>query len=784
MNFPLATYRLQLRPGCGFEQAAEQALDYLAALGVSHVFLSPILSAASGSQHGYDVADPEHVNPDLGGEDAFTRWCARVRALGLGQVLDIVPNHMTITSDRNRWWWSVLRHGESSPYAGYFDIAWCKPGSNTPQKLLLPWLGHTLNAALATGELHREGDTLKVGDMELPLIPNHDLDHQHYRLAHWSIADHELPYRRFFDVSHLIGVRVEDPEVFAATHRRIVNWLADGTLAGVRVDHVDGLREPAAYLTRLRAAAPTAWIVVEKILEPGEELPAAWPVAGTTGYDFLNRVMGLFLAPEGGPALGAVYQDFTGPQPAYEVAVLESKRQILANLLHSELRWLSRLAQAKLPHVPLAQLDHALGELAAQFSVYRTYAPAQGPVPTADAERLEQAGSCAAISAPAYAPLCAQLVALLLRDGELLLRFQQLTPAVYAKGVEDTAFYRSFRLCALNEVGGDPAHFGTPPGEFHAACAAAQRHWPAAMLTTSTHDTKRGEDVRARLCLLSEIPERWRTAVLAWQAQNRTRHSPAGPDANTEYLFYQTLVGAWPVSEDRMQAYLLKAVREAKAHTSWRKPNAAYESALRRFVAAAMRDSGWMTVVTAFVAPLVAPGRVNSLAQVLLKMTAPGVPDIYNGAELWDMGLVDPDNRRPVDFARRARLLAELDAGLAPELIWARQDEGLPKLWLIRQALRLRRQRPEAFGAQSSYVPLAAEGPQAGHVLAFLRGGAIVAVTPRLTLGLPDLQAELELPRGGWRNWLTGEMAAAGRCQAGQLLARFPVALLAREAEA
>lgn len=785
MNPPAATYRLQLRPGFGFDQAAIQVLDYLRALGVSHLFLSPILTAAPGSQHGYDVADPETVNPDLGGEAGFARWCDSLARRGLGQVLDIVPNHMCITTARNRWWWDVLRHGEPSPYAHFFDIAWHRPGTTIPQTLVLPFLQRPLRAALAAGELRREGDRLLCGAMELPLIPGADLEHQPYRLAHWSASDHELPYRRFFDVSHLIGVRVEAEDVFAATHTRILDWLCTGAIAGVRVDHVDGLREPAAYLQRLRAAAPGAWIVVEKILARGETLPPDWPVAGTTGYQFLNLTMGLFVSPQAGRALTAAYHAFAGPQPSLAAVELESKRQILGNLLHSELRWLSEEARAFLRGANLrpsiAQLDHALGELAAQHQVYRTYAAASGPILATAAAHIEQARIAASAADPAHRSLYAAVAGWLRRNRDALLRFQQLTPAVFAKGVEDTAFFRSFRLSALNEVGGDPSRFGVSPAEFHAWAIAAQRQWPSAMLTTSTHDTKRGEDVRARLCVLSEIPRRWRQAALAWQAHHRARHLAAGPDANTEYLFYQTLVGAWPISEERMQAYLLKAVREAKAYTSWRKPNPPYESALRRFVTAAMRDADWMAAVGAFVEPLIVPGRVNSLAQVLLKMTAPGVPDIYNGAELWDMSLVDPDNRRPVDFALRRRLLAELEQAPPVEAIWARCEEALPKLWLIRQALRLRRERETAFGASSSYQPLPASGPHAANVVAFARGGEVVTVIPRLCLRVSAMRAALPLPRGRWRNCLTGEVVAGGRTDAAGLLARFPVALLARE---
>ncbi|HET9785283.1 MAG TPA: malto-oligosyltrehalose synthase, partial [Terriglobales bacterium] len=581
-------YRMQLQPGFGFAEAAEQ-LDYLARLGVSHVLISPILTPAAGSTHGYDVADPTQVNPELGGEEGFARFAEAAAARGLGLVLDIVPNHMCISTPRNRWWWDVLRQGAASAYAHYFDVDWTQP-------LLLPWLARPLAAELAAGELRleREGEEPQVNyhGLRLPLAAGSAgageplaaaLARQHYRLAHWTAGDHELSYRRFFDVNHLIGVRVEAEDVFLATHARILDWLRDGVLAGVRVDHVDGLREPARYLERLRAAAPGAWIVVEKILARDEALPA-WPIAGTTGYEFLNRVQGVLLDPAGGEPLWGAYEQVAGPQPAVAEVARAAKQAVLAKLLHSDVRRLSRQAHrlarrgSRLRQASAPQLDAAIGALAEGMEVYRTYAAAAGPISAEDEARL------AAAESAAPDPLAGEVAGLLRGQRELLLRLQQLTPAVMAKGVEDTAFYRSFRLAALNEVGGDPGHFGAAPAEFHAACAAAQREWPHSLLNTSTHDSKRGEDLRARLWLLAEIPERWREAVCAWQRHNARHHRAAGPDANTEYLFYQTLVGAWPISPERVQAYMLKAAREAKVYTSWRQPHAGYESALRRFI--------------------------------------------------------------------------------------------------------------------------------------------------------------------------------------------------------
>lgn len=777
-----STYRLQLRPGFGFDEA-ETAAAYVAELGASHIYPSPFLETAPESQHGYDVAAPDRVRTEYGGEAGFKRWCATLARLGLGQVMDLVPNHMSIVTERNHWWWDVLRLGRQSPYAGYFDIDW-----QADEKILLPWLARPLHATVSAGELQLEergGETVLVyGGMALPVAPGSGggtaeqvLARQHYQLAHWSVADRRLGYRRFFDISSLIGVRVEDPEVFAATHQRVIEWLGAGCVDGLRIDHVDGLRDPAAYLMRLHAAAPGAWIVVEKILTHGEPLRPAWPVAGTTGYEFLNLVMGLFVDPASEEDLDAAYSAFAGPQPEFTEVSHRARIQVMRDLLHAEVRRMGPLAVAAGMARDTGEAESLIAAVATSMPAYRTYVPPAGMPGPEDAAILLQAVQTSGLQPSVYDEWLAP------RNRDLLLRFQQLTPAVFAKGVEDTAFYRYHRLTALNEVGGDPLRFGTEPEEFHFTMAIAQRLRPQRLLTTGTHDTKRGEDARARLCLLTEMPEAWRATALAWRRHNQRHRSEAGPNANTEYLLYQTLVGAWPISAERLQAFMLKAVREAKVATSWRKPNARYERALAGFIAAIYADAEFMRQAEAFIAPLIPAGYVNSLAQTALKLAAPGVPDIYNGAELWDFRLVDPDNRGPVDFAFRQRLLRELQAGLAPEAIWERRDEGLPKLWLIHQALRLRREHPAAFGARGGYEPLATDGRWADHALAFARGGEVATVVPRMALNIADWGATtVELPRGEWRNRLTGERAA-GVVRLRELFARFPVALLAREAD-
>jgi (1->4)-alpha-D-glucan 1-alpha-D-glucosylmutase len=628
------------------------------------------------------------------------------------------------------------------------------------------------------------------------------LDRQYYRLAFWRVAREGLGYRRFFDINTLVGVRVEDPVVFDDTHRRVREWLSNGTLDGVRIDHPDGLRDPEGYFQSLRELAPNAWVVVEKILEPAlspaegseEQLPHSWPVAGTTGYDFLNRVGGLFVDPEGEAALSRIYEEFTGQTADYARAMREKKLMVVRQVLGSDLNrlvdLLGRICRQRRLDYTRAVITAALEELVAAFPVYRTYVrldPRQ--VSEDDVHHIAQAVETARAHHPNLNGDLLDFIQdlLLLRlDGELegdfALRFQQYTGPAMAKGVEDTLFYTFNRLVSLNEVGGNPGRFGFSPEEFHQACARAQEHWPQAMLATSTHDTKRGEDVRARIHLLSEISRHWEQTVRRWAEINQPHRVGEWPDRNTEYFFYQTLVGAWPLSTERAVAYLEKASREAKAHTSWTDPDPAYDAALRSFVEATLADPQFTGEVEAFVAPLVHPARVSSLAQTLIKLTAPGIPDIYRGSELWDLNLVDPDNRRPVDFDQRRRLLAQLDAA-TPESVLARMDEGLPKLWVIQRALARRRQRPELFGPSAGYRPLPARGRKARHVVAFARGEGALTVAPRLVLGLDGDWADtsLDLPPGRWRDEFSGREFFDGQATLPDLLSRFPVALLSQQ---
>lgn len=621
------------------------------------------------------------------------------------------------------------------------------------------------------------------------------LEAQNYRLAFWRSADSDLNYRRFFNINKLIGMRTEDEEVFNLTHALVLRWLREGRLNGLRVDHIDGLREPAAYLQHLRQQAGPAYIVVEKILEPGERLPA-WPVAGTTGYDFLNRVNGLFVDPAGEAPLTEFYAHVTGQPTEFRRIVHECKELVLEGFGGD----LERLTGLLVPlcHSRRQYRDYArqeirqvLAEVLVSYPVYRTYVRAPEGQFTPDDERfVRQAVEGGRTARPDLDAALFDFVADLMlgkhtgrAESDFVMRLQQLTGAVEAKGVEDTAFYRFNRLVTLNEVGGDPAQFGLSLDDFHRAMEDAHRYWPASMLATSTHDTKRSEDVRARINLISEMPHAWAEAVRRWMGMHERRRQGDWPDRNAEYLFYQTLVGAWPLPVDRALAYMHKASHEAKQYTSWSDPNPDYDQALKSFVESALNDAAFLSDMEAFVRPLITPGRVNSLAQTLLKLTAPGVPDIYQGTELWDLSLVDPDNRRSVDYARRRRLLEGLRHSSLEDVSRGWED-GLPKLWLIRQTLALRQRRPELFGAQAAYRRLPAAGARAGHVVAFLRRDEVATVTPRLVIGLNGdwRDTALELPPGAWRNALTGELVASdGHAPLASLLGAFPVALLERQ---
>src|SRR3954470_14110412 len=775
-----ATYRLQLRREFGFRDAAA-VVPYLADLGVSHVYCSPVLTATPGSAHGYDVVDHSRLSPELGGDEGWAELAAACRAHGLGIVVDIVPNHMAVPTPEslNAALWDVLRNGRGSAYAAWFDIDW----DSQHGRLLMPVLGDTVEDCLARDEITVDAaaEVLRYFDHELPLAPDTSvldqdlpalLAGQHYRLAYWRVAGEELNYRRFFDVTSLIGVRVELPDVFDATHTRLLELIRSGEVDGLRIDHPDGLADPGGYLDRLRSASGGSWTVVEKILERGEVLPASWACDGTTGYDALAAVSGVLIDPDAGKALTEVYVEATGEEPDFATVVATAKRQVVDQLFQAEIRRLVR--ELRLPAleelVPRTlsddELHAAVAELLVWFDVYRAY-PGDAP----SAERVDAAVARATSAAPHLEPALSILSPLLHRETApaepFAVRFEQTTGPAMAKGVEDTAFYRYFRLTALNEVGGDPGHVGTSVDEWHAHCARLAADWPRSLTTLTTHDTKRSEDVRARLLVLAEIPDEWALAVERWRSTARAQ----SPDANTDYLFWQTLVGAHPITAERLEAYLSKATREAKRHTSWTDPDDAYDQRLATYVRGVLHDDDLMADVADWVAThLHSAGESNSLAQKLIQLTMPGVPDVYQGQEVPDFSLVDPDNRRPVDYELRRGRLAGLDASAAAT------DR---KLRVVATALRLRRDRPETFAA--GYAPVQADGSAAEHVVAYARGDDVIVVATRLPAGLTRRggwgDTTLQLPPGAWRDALTGREATT---VLGDLLPDLPVALLVR----
>ena len=789
---PASTYRLQLTPDFGFDDAAGIA-DYLAELGVSHVYCSPYLQASPGSTHGYDVVDHSRVNEELGGADAHARLVAACREAGLGLVLDIVPNHMSVAEPEsaNAAWWSVLREGPASPFAAWFDIDWHSP--DNPGRVLLPVLGRSLFECLDAGEIELAGDRVRYYDHEAPLAPGTErlglpeaLEHQHWRLCDWRVAGDELNYRRFFDVTTLAGVRVEDPDMFDATHREVLRQVRAGELDGLRIDHPDGLADPEAYLERLSVATGGAWVVVEKILEDGEHLPAAWACAGTTGYDALNRLLGLFVDPSGEVPLTTLYGELTREPTDWHAVEADAKRHAVRHVLPAELGRLTELVVRAAWSVRATRdltrrgLREALEALLEAFDVYRAYVvPGQAPSP-ASVDTIARARARAQERLPTRAVEIDAVCRLVMAGpAELVIRFQQTCGPVMAKGLEDTAFYRYNRLVALNEVGGAPAVLGRSVADFHTAAGAAQRDWPLAMTTLSTHDTKRSEDVRARLALLSEDPAGWARAAGRLLGLGERHAGAAGPDRNAEYLLLQTLVGAWPLDVQRAQRYLEKATREAKQHTSWTAPDVEYDEALAAYVTRVLGDGEFVAELTRYVDTLIEPGRVTSLAQKLVQLTMPGVPDVYQGSELWDLSLVDPDNRRPVDYAERARLLATTRG--TPKV----DDSGAAKLHLVRAALTARRDRPDAFGADATYEPLTARGAAAEHVVAFARSSQVVTVVPRLALGLRRTggwkDTAVPLPPGSWTDVLSARRHDGGEAYLLRLLRDFPVALLVRD---
>lgn len=768
MTAPASTYRIQLGPGRTFSGAAE-LIPYLRDLGVGAMYTSPVLAAVPGSTHGYDVVDPTRMNPGLGGDRAFADLALRLRGAGLGLVVDIVPNHMGIEDPAaNPTWWDVLRLGRASPFARFYDIDWDRAPIMVP----------VLADAAAVADLAIIDGQLAYHDLRFPLAPGTEggtpqqvHERQHYRLTDWRRANSELNYRRFFDVAMLAAVRVEDPVVFRTTHEMVLRCVADGLVTGLRVDHPDGLADPGAYVRRLAAAAPSAWLVVEKILGADETLPALWPVAGTTGYDALRLASGLFVDTGGEPAVTTFAAEECGPQDLRQMEH-DAKQWVAEHILLAEVRRIARAARRRLPaeQSEPGQIEPAVAELLASFSVYRSY------LADDDADALQAAAAEASRRAPGLAAMIGALARQMTADpdGELAERVEQTAAMVMAKGVEDTVFYRYNRFIALNEVGGDPGRFGVTPEEFHWRIGnVAVGDHPRSMTALSTHDTKRSEDVRARLAVLSELPDEFAAAVRRWSAR-----APL-PEPTLNLLAWQSLVGAWPISQERLVRYLEKASREAEIATSWTEPNAEFDAAVAAWPKTVLTDGELAADVEAFVTQVRDAGWSNALGQKLVQLAMPGVPDLYQGSELWDLSLVDPDNRRPVDFDRRRDLLARIDGGWLPEL----DDSGAAKLLIVTRALRLRRDRPELFGG--SYESLPAQGPAADHLFAFARGGGhLVAVATRLPVTLQRAGGwrgtTLPMGPGPWTNVLTGQPVPSSWVAAEDLLQRYPVALLVR----
>ena len=950
-SIPLSTYRLQFNRSFTFSQAAD-LVPYLAELGITHCYASPYLRSRPGSMHGYDIIDHHHLDPEIGTPEEYERFVSALHQHGMGQILDVVPNHMGILSADNAWWLEVLENGEASTYAEFFDIDWYPLKDELRGKVLVPVLGDQYGTVLDRGELKLTFDAekgefsifyfqhrLPVNPREYPRILGFDpealqqqlgadnenllelqslisafnhlpgreeaapekrserlrdkeihkrrlaalcarspeiteliernvksingtpgasgsfdalhelIKAQAYRLAYWRVAADDINYRRFFDVNDLAGLRQENEIVFAQTHEFVLQLLREGQIDGLRVDHPDGLYDPKQYFERVQGGGDTRgksvpksyYLVAEKILTGNEKLPGDWPIHGTTGYNFSNLVNGLFVDPQSERRLDRIYRAFIGQHANFKEIVYECKKLVMDQLLNSELNvlasHLSRIALADRHTCDFTfkSLRDALTEIIACFPVYRTYVTAQA-VSESDRAYINEAVGCAKDRSSTVETSVYDFIreVLLTSQGDghpqfyqrsvihFAMKFQQYTSALMAKGVEDTSFYRYNRLVSLNDVGGDPMRFGTTPDQFHREIEQRSRSWPDEMLATSTHDSKRSEDVRARINVLSEIPTEWHRKVRTWREINRDKKTFDGgtelPTSNDEYLLYQTLVGAWPIGNEadnpsehfinRIREYMLKAVHEAKENTSWANQNKEYEDAVIRFVDRVLGSQEFRNDFIPFQRKLSHFGMLNSLSQTLIKLTVPGVPDTYQGNELWEFNLVDPDNRRAVDYGVRRHVLGEItglcDNGCDKQATFARglaanMGDGRIKAYLIWKILNLRKRQPELF-QRGDYVPLEVAGERAKHLLTFARrykARTLIAVAPRLCAQL--LAGELRMPSGEevwqdaqikipehvtrFRNLFTSEKFAGehGGLFARHLFHNFPVALLLSE---
>lgn len=938
MQIPIATYRIQFNAGFDF-QVAKNIVPYLAELGISDLYASPILTARKGSTHGYDVVEPKQINPELGGHDQFEALVATLKQHEMGWVQDIVPNHMAFNS-QNRVLIDVLENGPDSQYCDFFDIDWNHPYNGIRGRVLAPFLGKFLGDCLESGELqlryNQEGISINYYDNWFPLriesyshilmydlarlreklgrtnpyfikllgvlymlkyIPSgaegrerYDqitfikrmlwelwnespevktfieeniktfngevgkpesfnlldnlLNEQFFRLAYWKVGNEELNYRRFFTVNDLISLRVEDQKVFDTLHDFVLQLVQEGKFTGLRVDHIDGLYDPSQYLKRLREGAPEVYLVVEKILEPGEELPLNWPIQGTTGYDFMSKVNTLFCQQASETEFDTIYHQFTGRYFDLEQLIDENKRLIIGKHLAGDVDNLAHLLKQIADRHRYASdftmygLKRALVEILALFPVYRTYISREG-ASKADQEYMKHVINRAQENLPDFNNELSFIEKFLLLDFDdslsqedkqlwlhFIMRLQQFTGPLMAKGVEDTAFYVYNRLISLNEVGSSPGQFGISIDDFHAFNQTRLAYWPHSINATATHDTKRGEDVRARINVLSEIPHEWEHHLRQWHDINAEHKIKVdgmdAPSRNDEYFLYQTLLGAYPFNPaeypafvDRVKQYVVKAIREAKVHTAWIRPNADYENAFMKFVERILEDSeknAFLEAFRPFQRKVQHYGIYNSLAQTLLKLTAPGLPDFYQGTELWDLSLVDPDNRRPVDFNLRLDYLKEIKAktkskskskntvlNYINELLQSPED-GRLKLFLIYRALQARRAHLDLF-QRGGYEKLTVLGSLKGHVVAFTRElGELraIVIVPRF---LTALMKEGEYPLGEqvWHETrilqppgsssvlydvITGqEVQGEETLWLKEILAYFPVALLIGKTE-
>ena len=940
----VSTYRLQLHSGFPLT-AARDLVEYLHALGITHIHASPVFAARSGSTHGYDVTDPGSVSPALGGEPALAALVESLRARGMGLVLDIVPNHMAAARENERWE-DVLRLGGSSAYASWFDIDWRLGQGEARDRIVLPVLGDLRVRVLERGELslgvsegevrvryfehsfpvdpatlpqvlarasHRADDVLgeshpdvaalaaatdafwrmprrtsresRAGERRRELAAEgmrrlrelcirspairesleqataefgagtdgrvrlrRFLDQQPYRLVYWRRAAREINYRRFFDINELVSLHMENPEVFRAHHALVLEWRRRGWVDGFRIDHPDGLLDPAGYFEQLADAA-FEWgpagrypIWAEKILSHGERLPERWPIAGTTGYDFLNDVEAALIDPEGAGRLDRHYQRIIRRPLDFDASARLGKRLVLETSLAVAVRRaaerLQRLVRGATrgEHVDLSPLIRAIEEILIYLPVYRTYMDARNPLPEgADLAVLERTLADTRERGRATPAALALVAGALLGTDEAMRedpheqlrvrfieRLQQLSGPAAAKGVEDTALYRYLPLLSRNEVGGHPgAGLDDAVGALHASNRHRAEQWPATMLAVTTHDTKRSADVRARLDVLSEVPDEWESHLYRWRKLARPYKQRVGdrlfPDTNTTWLFFQTLVGVWPLEtvaggsaqlpdeatvlelRERLTAYMEKAIREAKTFTSWTEPDAEYEGAVRSYVEAVLdrgRSEQLLREVSRFALCVSRPGLWNALARTTLQLTSPGIPDVYQGDELWSFSLVDPDNRRPVDWDRRRALLQQVGGKRDPAEWVATPEDGRIKLHLYCRLLALRRSMPELF-LRGGYQAVNAEGTFARHVVAHVRtqgDTAVLTVVPRLprlltgdplappigavwadtALVLPD-----EVAAHSWKSQVdAGAMPAGRRIPLASLLQHLPVAVL------